>query len=304
MATRFGASKPNYNTASRVKVLIGLLFTFVFVLVGVLVFMVKDSENVSEPVVNTAVASSPVTAMIPILVAAQRIEGGSRLQPHMFTVQDVRPELVPEGAINARERSTVVGKFARIMIGANLPIIKDSIVTEPPIAAVTSHIPPGYRAVTISVDARSGVEGWAMAGTRVDVLWTYTDRSGNRKVGTIVYFSKILSVSGVTAAGAGAKGGGKRAPGGTTVTLLVTEVDAKKIELARTTGALSLSLVGDNETGSAGSNREPIDITDLLPSSNSGEEEHVPDGVMYSTDPKTGRQIKYELVGGRWKRAS
>ena len=76
--------------------------------------------------------------------------------------------------------------------------------------------------------------------------------------------------------------------------------NAKKIELARTLGTLSLSLVGDQEESSKENDPDAITIADLT---NSGleaanpqaQEEVSADGVMYTTDPKTGRQIRYIL---------
>ena len=167
------------------------------------------------------------------------------------------------------------------------------------------HIPPGYRAVTIEVDRRTGVEGFAKPNSRVDVLWTYEDpkdRDRRKKVATIVHFSRVLSVGGVTSIeAANAAQGSANA---TTVTLLVTEQDAKKIELARTLGVLSLSLVGEQEQSAVAAAPEPIDIYTLLGRGPETEQAEEPsEGIMYTEDPKTGRQVKYLLRRGRWERA-
>ena len=158
-------------------------------------------------------------------------------------------------------------------------------------------IPPGYRAVTIIVNSRSGVEGFAKPNSRVDILWTY-NQGGKKNVATISRFVKVLSVSGQTNAvqnarvAVGAKG--------TTVTLLVTEKDAKKIELARSLGALSLSLVGDQEIRTATGEPDTVTIQDLIgrPANNQPTEVSN-DGVMFTTGPD-GRQVRYVLQNGRW----
>ena len=123
---------------------------------------------------------------------------------------------------------------------------------------------------------------------------------GNTGFATIARFVKILSVGGQTSAV------GERAivGGSTTITLLVTEKDAKKIELARTLGALSLSLVGDEETKQTSDQPDTITIQDLIGTPVQKKEAPVEvanDGVMYTSDPRTGRQLRYVLRKGRWQ---
>lgn len=301
MATRFGAASPAHTYAARVRWLVGGLVAVILVLVVTLVFISQQSggPDVAQQNTNEAVAmTAPPSSTVDILVAAQRIEAGTALMPFLFVDQPVHHDRIPEGAVLSRDRESVVGKFAKNLINANLPLIRDDMSDVKPVSPVTGSIPPGFRAVTITVDARSGVEGWAQPNTRVDVLWTYVDELGKKKVATIVHFSKILSVGGTTGADGKAQAG---VAAGTTVTLLVSELDAKKIELARSTGILSLSLVGDGETGKVVANPEPIDVTSLLPRTQETPQEDPNDGVMYTKDP-SGKQVKYILVKGRWKR--
>ena len=90
---------------------------------------------------------------------------------------------------------------------------------------------------------------------------------------------------------------------GTTITLLVTERDARKIELARTIGELSLSLVGEQDPGVSSEETTMIDMSDLLETGNAADEEIEADAVAISKDPRTGKQVKYELRDGKWIRA-
>ena len=300
MATRFGAASPAQTYAARVRWLVGCLVAVILILVSTLVYVARDGEEPNPESSGVAVASTtPVSPQVDILVAIQRVEEGTGLMPFMFAEQPVPTDRIPEGAILARDKATIVGKYAGRLINANLPLIREDVTDSKPISAVTSKIPPGFRAVTITVDARSSVEGWAQPDTRVDVLWTYNDRRGGKKVATIVHFCKILSVGGLTSSE-----GKNKAPSTTTVTLLVSELDAKKIELARTTGTLSLSLVGERETGIVSKSAEPIDISSLLPRRDDPEGEPPPEGVMYTVDPRTGEQIRYELSGRSWQKGN
>lgn len=300
MATRFGASGPAHSYAAKVRWLVGGLIAVIFVLVSTL-FVVSKSAPPPEqqPGSDVAVATTtPSSPTVQILYASQRIEKDSALMPHMFTDQNVSPDQIPEGAILARDKATLVGKYSKGLISPGQPLRRDDVTDIQPISQVIKNIPPGYRAVTITVDRRSGVEGWAQPGTRVDVLLSYKDKQGALKVATIVGFSKILSVGGATSVDSAAP---QQKGDTTTVTLLVVEVDAKRIELARGMGSLSLSLVGDVETGTSPRTADPIDITSLIQDKdNSPAAEPEPDGVMYAPDPTTGRNVKYVLRGRKW----
>ncbi|MCB0358151.1 MAG: Flp pilus assembly protein CpaB [Bdellovibrionales bacterium] len=309
MATRFGAASPAQTYAAKVRWLVGCLIAVILVLVVTLIFVAQGSNESAAPQAadqaSDVAYATPVVPTADILVASQRIEAGTALMPFMFQEQAVHQDRIPDGAVLARDKASIAGKFAKSLINANLPLLKEDVTDRPPISAVTGAIPPGYRAVTITVDARSGVEGWAQPNTRVDVLWTYKDRDASTKVATIVHFSKILSVGGVTGIDSGSPTRNAQQPAVTTVTLLVTELDAKKIELARQTGVLSLSLVGEKDTGRVGANPEVVDLSSLLPRAPEAPgEEPAADGVMYSKDPVTGKMMKYELKNGRWGRVA
>lgn len=305
MAARFGAVSPAQTYAAKVRWVVGGLVAVILILVVTLILVAQGSQ-VEQPVVDNAqpgqgiaiAATTPAAATTDILVSVQRIEEGSRIEPFMVDAQPVLAERVPEGAILADRKTQILGKFANHLINANLPILENDLSETH--SALSLPIPPGFRAVTITVDARTAVEGWAKPNSRVDVLWTYRDRDGQNKVATIVRFSKILSVGGMT----NAEEKSAIVNGATTVTLLTTEQDAKKIELARTLGSLSLSLVGEQEQHKLQDTPEVVTIETILgnPSEITEKVEEPADGVMYSVDAKTGKQVRYVLRRGRWKR--
>ena len=298
MGSRFGAT-PAHTYATKVKWLVGCLVCLIALLIIAFV-IVAQSNPAAGTGTQTAAPVEPVqpsSSGIEVAMAQSRVEEGTRLEPFMFTFVAMEDSRIPMGAIRKQDVGQVSGKFAARLIAPNVPLVMEDVTDRPPINLL--NIPPGYRAVTITVDSRSGVEGFAKPNTRVDVLWTFT-QDGKQKVATIVRFTKILSVAGVTSADQQANVQAQQ--GMTTVTLLVSEKDAKKIELARTLGALSLSLVGDQEESSKENDPDAITIADLT---NSGvdagkpQEDVSSDGVMYTTDPKTGRQIRYVLSKNR-----
>ncbi len=302
MATRFGASSPAQSFAARIKWLVGGLIAVILVLVLTLVVVSKSSSPAPNGTdgSNVAVATT-ASPSVSILYSTQRIEIGTALMPYMFNEQPISPDKIPEGAVLGRDKTTIVGKYSKVLLQPNIPLRRDDVTDQPPMAVLQSKIPAGYRAVTITVDARSGVEGWAQPGTRVDVLLSYNDKTNGKKVATVVNFSKVLSVGGMTNTGQGEN----RAAGTTTITLLVTELDAKKIELARSIGTLSLALVGEVETGKQSQPSDPVDTSFLFPQgdkNNPPSDTPEPDGVMWAPDPETGKQCKYELFGRKWKK--
>lgn len=295
MATKFGASAV-HNNNTKIFWIIGCVVTLFSVLLITFVIISQNSSQNVEAVQNQPIIEpviEPSTSGTEIVVPTGRIEEGTRLDPSMFTTVAFEPDKVPLGAVRKKDMEQIIGKFSNKLLSPNVPLILEDISETKTINPLT--IPAGYRAVTINVDSRSGVEGFAKPNSRVDVLWTFT-QDGQQKVSTIVRFTKVLSVGGLTASDVGKA---EVSTGATTVTLLVTEKDTKKIELARTLGTLSLSLVGDQEEGTKEQDPDVIDINTLLNGDNKPKIEAAKpapvecDGRMQTKDPKTGKRVSY-----------
>lgn len=300
MATRFGGTSPSRAYKVQTSWIIGGLAFVVTALIFVVYSLSQDPAEVQGTTVEApepAVEVSP-TDKVQVLVALKRIEEGTLLEDFMFEPRPFDANQVPAGAILAKDIASIRGKFAGTLINAYSPVVKENISDTQPITAIP--IPPGYRAITITVDAQSGVEGFARPGERVDVLWQYTDPQGRQKIATIVRFTRILSLGGNPSAGPP----GERAPvaGPTTVTLLVTEQDAKKIGLAMNLGKLSLALVGAEPGFEPNADPGVTDINDIIGNKDIQSIDEPTDGTMYTTGPD-GRQVKYVLRNGRWARA-
>ena len=298
MATRFGGNH-SYTYSVKLRWVVGALAAVVIVLlillVGVLT-MKKQPTDEHQSTAGTLTQAAP-SSRVDVLVALTRIESGTQLQKSLFVARQYEPDQVPEGAITGREEELIVGKWTKEMIAPNMPVLRENVQDSQPLSAL--NIPPGFRAVTILVDSRSGVEGFAKPGTRVDVLFTFSDRDGKKKVATLSRFIKVLSMGGATAV----EGKGTIS-GSVDVTLLVTERDAKRIELARNVGSLSLALVGGDEQGKPrAEDGENVDINDITGARDPITQEEPAQGYMYMKDPQSGRQVKFKLKsGGRWEK--
>jgi pilus assembly protein CpaB len=146
---------------------------------------------------------------------------------------------VPEGAI--RDRAELKNMYAKVAIPGNSPLQLQQLMDKP----VASSLPvtPGNRAVSIEIDATSGIEGQALPGTFVDVVLTYHLNSV-LKSKVIVQNTRVLSLQGST------KSVGEIDPAvkkgipmaAQTITLDVSPRDALAITTSRQLGRLSLMM--------------------------------------------------------------
>lgn len=252
MARQFGGMQSSRGKdGTRVLLLLGLIL---FVLFGGSAFLLLQSE-VSEPAAPEVVEQPLPMKLVTVLVPVQEIEAGVALMPRMFR-QEKRPQVgVSERAVTSYEE--LQGTFARSLIVAGQPLHKEYVTTIRPANVLTAKIPEGFRAVTIRTDSLTSVGGFARPGARVDVNWS-TRINGAPAIVPIVENAEVLSADSQTTNQEGTAG---VVPN--TVTLLVTAEDAKKIQLATSSGSLSLSLRGDNDSqGSQG--RGEVTIPDLL----------------------------------------
>lgn len=183
------------------------------------------------------------------LVATQDISLGTRLLPSMFKLE--ARELGDSDKSAVADLDEIVGRSTRVDIARNTPLLRSALTKAGDSADIGERIPSGYRAVAIPVNALTGVEGWVRPGAHVDVVWS-TERNKQFVVVTIVENAKVLSVEQSLESERPAT-----LPISTTpnhITLVVPSVDAQKIQLAKSSGSLSLSLRGATDKNGAGSN--------------------------------------------------
>ena len=256
----FGGINPvKQQQKARTLALIGGSAFLLLILVVIACAFLNADTNASEKTPTIVETQEP--EMVSVLVPVATIKSGAKLEPTMFS-KEVRPKagLSPTAIKDFEE---IKGFYARSMIPAKVPLVRDFITLVRPTNELTTRIPEGYRAVTIRVDARSAVEGWAKPGARVDVVWT-TTANGRQTLKVIVENAKVLSAD--SSVGQNTVENNK-GPGivavPTTVTLLVTSKDSQKIQLASSTGSLSLSLRGDEDSGK-GEVGGSVTVDDLL----------------------------------------
>ncbi|NDC38002.1 MAG: Flp pilus assembly protein CpaB, partial [Proteobacteria bacterium] len=162
-------------------------------------------------------------AKLDVLIPVRDIQPNTVLSPADF-IRVSRPASSINGEV-VSSYADLRGGFARELIRANQPVARAAISTEQAPNPVMQSIPPGFRAVSISVNATTGVEGWARAGARVDVEWVGVLR-GQKVARRLVENTKILSAERRVDTKADPS-----LPVPTSVTLLVPEKDAKRVSL-------------------------------------------------------------------------
>ncbi len=180
-----------------------------------------------------------------VLVAKQAMSYGTTIQPENLQWVEWPKAAVPPGAFTSVE--TLLGEKGdqrRIVLRSiepGEPVLEAKITKFGESPRMSMNLSAGMRAVSISINAVSGVAGFVAAGDRVDILLTRTQE------GQLVS-SVILQDITVIAVDQSANSETTRARLGSTVTVEVNTVQAQKLALARQVGKLSLTLRGIGET--------------------------------------------------------
>jgi len=185
---------------------------------------------------NLANAKSPMTTVV---VAAVDLDPGARLEEKDLRLVKLPNSDLPEGYF--QNPSEIAGR------GVIVPIFKNDLVLDRKLAAekagsgLPSMIPAGMRAVSVKVNDVVNVAGFAVPGTRVDVLVTGNPDKSNDpgNMTTITVLENVQVLTAGTKLQQASDGSAQDFP---VITLLVSPEDAQKLTLAAGSGQLSLAL--------------------------------------------------------------
>lgn len=193
-----------------------------------------------------------------IVVASTAIDVGVvLLEDHLNEIVWNSPVL-PEGAFATKKEFLTGGRrFALVPIARNEPVLRTKVAESGQGGLLSALLDKNMRAVTVRVDDVSGVAGFILPGSRVDVALIRTEQSGGNSVPStssniFLQNVKVLAtdqVTGVTVE--------KSAVLARAVTLEVSSEDAQKVLIAEKVGKLSLIL-----RQSGGSDAEARRITE------------------------------------------
>jgi pilus assembly protein CpaB len=195
---------------------------------------------------RTFAGSSNNERGVPVVMAADDIQVGTKLEAHDVRVVTLPQSAVPPGAFSGT--SQVLGR------GAVLPVSKGEFILPSKLAALNagaglpSMIPQGMRAVSVRVNDVVSVAGFVQPGSHVDVLATGNQGGGNDRQTTTVLENVLVLAVGKSL---------DRNPAVDTqtapvITLAVSPDDAQKLALVSQEGRIQLSLRNPLDTRKGG----------------------------------------------------
>ncbi|HBI46203.1 MAG TPA: Flp pilus assembly protein CpaB [Planctomycetales bacterium] len=210
---------------------------------------------------NTGEAA-PASPAVSVVVAAADVPRGVLVTADMLTTRDWPKELVPPGAITRPEDAV-----NRVALN---PLVKDEELLDGKLAplgagrGLAALVPDGMRAFTIQTpNVASGVAGFILPGSKVDVLLTVSGGGGNDPTGggsttTLLQNVEILAVDQLIVAPSVNKVDPNLLR---SVTLLVTPDQCAMLSLGMNKGTLQLSLRSPQDTRFAAT--QPTTMADL-----------------------------------------
>jgi pilus assembly protein CpaB len=198
----------------------------------------------AKPPVVAVTATAAPTAKI--LVAAQPLHAGTLLKYDDIQPHDLLASEVPAGARadTPQQRAELVGSMVRRSLRPQEVVLPADVLRPGDHGFLAAVLQPGMRATTVGVDAVSGTAGLIWPGDHVDVLLTQvTDdqtlpAAHRASAETVLGDVRVIAIDQQLMQGATGNGSDQ----GTThtVTLEVTEGQAKRVALAARLGHLSL----------------------------------------------------------------
>lgn len=220
---------------------LGSLFTTIIGLgvAGGAVYYAQTQMNAAPA--ETAVAAP---SMVRVLAASQNIEFGQNIQSHMLTTIEWPADSVPENAIT--EASAIIPsngldprRAKRTMVRGEL-ISMDKVSDWGEKVTIVQTLGENNRAVSITVNAATGVGGFVTPGDEVDIVMTSGSGNDLRAV-TILQKIRVIAIDQMSDEQL------DQAVIARTITVEVTPQQGQKLALAQRVGSLSLSL-RSNET--------------------------------------------------------
>lgn len=239
-------------------------------------------------------------ATVDVLVARTLIPAGTQITEAMLDRQPWPKNLVLDGfVLNNDPGIDIIGKITRATFQPQEPVLVTKLANIDDAGFLAGALPRGMRAITIKIDAITGVAGYVFPGDRIDLVFTHSiPEQGSKsapKAPSLGGLGSMMGSLGGAMGGSGASvaevlaanvpvlavnvredadlGGGNLAgnlmatvAGGggapSSLTLQVNDKQAQQIRLAESVGTLSVSLrsVKDRHNNAA---PEPTQISNI-----------------------------------------
>ncbi len=197
-------------------------------------------------VLYASTKSPRVEKTIAVLAASHDMPAGTRLRADDFKTVNVREKDLPKAAI--LDQKQALDHPLLFPVSANEPITLTKIASTTGLEGVSASIEVGKRAIAVPINDTSGVAGLIQPRAHVDVLFTKPGNVAEAVTTTILEDVVVLAIgrniettSASTSAATTAQTAVRPQPA-QSATLLVTPAQARKLELAKNEGKISLAL--------------------------------------------------------------
>jgi pilus assembly protein CpaB len=226
-----------------------LSIIMVLLLATVALALIAYNMNLPRPVVQvTENPPAPPPALITgYFVAARPLPAGTLARDEDFAVRSRPSNSVPAGAIldTSDAKINLRGSLVRTFLDAGSPVTSQDVLRPRDRGFLASVLAPGSRAISINVDAESGVSGLIWPGDYVDVILTQesdkADLAHRALSETVLHNVRIIAIDQEIVQG----GPANNATAGKvvrTVSLQLAQEQVKKITVAQRLGKLSLAI--------------------------------------------------------------
>ncbi len=189
-----------------------------------------------------------------VLVATHPLPAGTLARDTDFVAHSIPVGTAPAGVILAAPGATggIRGALVRRYIDAGTPVLTQDILRPRDRGFLAAVLTPGMRAISVGVNAVTGVSGLIWPGDHVDVLLTQKDNARSTPLAERVFSETVLKNVRVIAIDQKIVQGASGSPADTaaaaqakvyrTVTIEVTPRESEKVAVAEQLGPLSLAV--------------------------------------------------------------
>jgi pilus assembly protein CpaB len=188
-----------------------------------------------------------------VIVAARPIPAGTPLEQDFIRTKTVPEQFLPANPLLARDVEIYLGQPVAGDIAPEVMLLTSDFATVDVSRTLSGRIPEGERAMTLPVDAISGVAGLLRPGDRVDILGTFPVSQDDQLIpeagGDSIGYVTMSLLQNVTLLAVGQElsdiGGSRHQQqrgGYANVTVSVTPDEAELMIIAQTRGRLNLLL--------------------------------------------------------------
>lgn len=187
-------------------------------------------------------------AMTQYIVASRDVDKGHKIEADILSVRYMPSAFAPADALAPDAAGSLIGKRAAIPIRRGTPVVHAALEPVALREKLSEELPDGMRAMTIQVDQLNALSGHLEAGDTVDLYFSRARGSGAVLV-PLLQRVHVLATGNVTQKQQDSQPGTLEAGDFSSVTLLVSATDARRVVLAEQTGRLTLLLRRPTDQG-------------------------------------------------------